>query len=639
MGSISDLTLTQTLAKYDEERDKRLRPDGLDQYADIGKTEKFKHFGKDPWTTPDNPYLQKPRPMADGHHCKVLIVGAGYGALLFAVRFLEAGFHAEDIVFVDSAWGFGGTWYWNRYPGLMCDVESSCYMPLLEETGYIPKHRYSYGPELREYAELVAAKWKLTDRALFGTTIQSAHWDEERSEWVTSVVMEHPHETLGPTPAQMRSDYIVLASGFLNRPKLPRLQGLSNFQGHMFHTSRWDYGYTGGTPTIPDLHQLRGKKVAFLGTGATGIQAVTQLARWADQLTVLQRTPSAVGVRGQLPIDAALWKQEVQGKPGWQRARRENMAAFLSHLPDSPTENLVDDGWTHFPSFSGLVGSPRVTGLDASNVAQYVEALHRLDLPRQQSIRDRVANTVRDPATAAALQPWYPGWCKRPCFHDEYLDTFNLPNVTLADTDGHGIDGFTERGVLCNGREIEADVVILGTGFEPFSAGSPAFRAGMTITGQGKHSMDEKWQHMPGTLHGLLTRGFPNLFLSGLTQAGSTVNVVHSVDVLATHASHILKLARAHAAKEQKIIIQPTEAAEEAWSMRVAAGAYGYAGVSGCTPSYTTREGKRMQANTETDQIRMARGLGWSRGILDFISVLTDWQTNGDLSDLEICRL
>lgn len=564
MGSIDDTTLSQILAKYDRERDKRLRPDGLDQYADIGKTDKYNHFGKDPWKSHDNPYTHRPRPIGNGDHCKVLIVGAGYGALLFAVRFLEAGFFPEDIVFVDSAWGFGGTWYWNRYPGLMCDVESSCYMPLLEEMGYIPKHRYSYGPELREYAEMVADRWNLTGRAMFGTTIQTTRWDSGTCQWITNIALESPDSTGTTTPAQLRSDYFVLASGILNRPKLPRLQGLVDFQGHMFHTSRWDYDYTGGSPTKPELHKLHGKKVAFLGTGATGIQVVPQLAKWADHLTVLQRTPSAVGVRGQRPVDPVQWKEDVQRRPGWQRERLENMAAFISHLPDPPAENLVDDGWTHFPSFSGLVGTTRSIGLNASNVSEYVEALHRLDFPRQQSIRDRVTDTVKDPVTAAVLQPWYPGWCKRPCFHDEYLDAFNLPNVTLADTDGRGIDGFTKNGVLCNKQEIEADVVVLGTGFEPFSAGSPAFRAGITIIGRDSISMDEKWQEMPGTFHGILTRGFPNLFLSGLTQVGATVNIVHSMDVLATHASRIFRKAFAHGSNGQRIVLEPTAAAEEA---------------------------------------------------------------------------
>ncbi|KAL4766867.1 hypothetical protein BDW60DRAFT_201449 [Aspergillus nidulans var. acristatus] len=630
------MNLTQILAKYDQERDKRLRPDGLDQYASIPRTEKYKHFGKDPWKNCDNPHVHKPRPMGDGDHCKILIVGAGFSALLFAVRFLDAGFLPEDIVFIYSAWGFGGTWYWNRYPGLMCDVESSCYMPLLEETGYTPKHRYSYGPELREYAELVADQWKLADRAMFGTTIQTARWDSGRCQWVTSVTIENSDSTTTTTAAQLRSDYFVLASGFLNRPKLPQLQGLVDFQGHMFHTSRWDYDYTGGSPTQPELHKLRGKKVAFLGTGATGIQVIPQLAKWAGHLTVLQRTPSAVGVRGQRPVNPIQWKQEVQCGPGWQRQRRENMAAFLSNIPDLPAKSLVDDGWTHFPSFSGLVGSPRTIGLDAKNVSEYVERLHRLDFPRQQSIRDRVTDIVKDPVTAASLQPWYPGWCKRPCFHDEYLDTFNLPHVTLADTDGHGIHRFTKNGVLYNTQEIEADVVILGTGFEPFSAGSPAFRAGITINGRDGISMDEKWKEMPGTFHGLLTRGFPNLFLSGPTQAGSTVNVVHSVDVLATHASHILKKALLHAPKGQRLLLEPTWTAEEAWSMRVAEGAYGYAALTGCTPSYITREGARMRAETPTDQLRMARGLSWSRGILDFIATLEHWEANDDLGDLEV---
>lgn len=521
----------------------------------------------------------------------------------------------------------------------MCDVESACYLPLLEETGYIPKHRYSYGPELRSYAELVAAKYHLSDRAVFGATIQTTSWNDHNSEWETTISKE-----MGDGSVQtisLRSDFFVLSSGILNRPKLPKLSGMEKFKGHMFHTSRWDYNYTGGTPDEPALENLKDKKVAFLGTGATAIQVVPQIAKWVERLTVLQRTPSAVSHRGQRPVEAERFRQEIQTHKGWQRERRENLALWLSNPSEQPEKNLVDDGWTHFPSMAGLVGSPRAAGLTAETAPKYVEMLHVLDMPRQNCVRQRVLDIVKDRVTAASLQPWYPGWCKRPCFHDDYLEAFNLSNVSLADTDGRGIDGFSENGVLVNGKEIEADVVILGTGFETFTAGSPAFRAGITVKGRNGLSMDEKWAQGPRTLHGVFTKDFPNLILSGFTQAGSTVNVVHTVDVLATHAAHIVAATKEKVTREtnnssQKFTIEPTETAEFQWAMRVAEGAYGYAAMPGCTPSYATAEGARGSADSPESALKMAQSLAWSKGILDFINIVEEWEAKGDLCDLDI---
>jgi len=625
--------LREVLARYEGERQKRLRPDGIAQFVDIEELDKYEHFSEDPWIKDaTNPYLNKAPPVENGAHVRVVVTGAGYGSLLFAVRLIEkAGFQPCDFLFVDSAWGWGGTWYWNRYPGLMCDVESASYMPLLEETGYIPKHRYSYGPELREYAELVAARWGFQYRALFGSTVQSTTWDNKSSEWVTCIVrkpLNGPEQVL-----ELRSDFYILASGFLNRPKLPRMAGVADYSGHMFHTSRWDYAYTGGSPTDPSLLNLQDKKVAFIGTGATGIQVVPQLARWASHLYVFQRTPSAVDVRGQRPLDAKEWERQTGSKPGWQRRRRENMAALLSNVPT--TENLVDDGWTHFPSFSGLVGGPAVKNLTMENVGTYVESLHLLDLPRQDRIRARVDEIVKDKKTAASLKPWYPGWCKRPCFHDEYLDTFNLLNVELIDTDGKGLQQLSNKGVFFDGHEYEVDLIVWGTGFESFTVGSPAFRSRTTVTGRKGVSLDDKWQRGPNTLHGLLTRGFPNLILSGLTQAGGTVNVVHSLDVMATHAAYIVAAAEERA-KGEKFVLEPTEEGENTWALRVARGALGLAALPGCTPSYATAEGARLEPQTEEDQLKIGKGLTWCYGILDYTQELEDWEAKGNLNGLQI---
>ncbi|KAK1144514.1 hypothetical protein N8T08_005387 [Aspergillus melleus] len=643
---ISETDFAATLERYAVEAKKRLRADGVAQYADIALTDKFKQFAEDPWIRGEenqlkNPYLSQPVPVANGGHVKVVITGAGYGALLYAVRLIQtAGFIAEDFVFVDSAWGFGGTWYWNRYPGLMCDVESSCYLPLLDETEFIPQHRYSYGPELRQYAELIVEKYGLQKRPLFGCTVKESRWDESQSQWVTTMVRKRPVsiETVEESYV-IHSDMVILASGLLNRPKLPRLSGLDVYRGHVFHTSRWDYDYTGGSPEDPTLSRLRGKKVALVGTGATGIQVVPELAKWAGQLTVFQRTPSAMDMRGQRAMDPETWRRDVtQGRKEWQSERRMNMAAFVSRVPDPPATDLVDDGWTHFPSLSGLIGGPAAASLTEATVGEYVESLHRLDLPRQERIRRRVDAVVVDPATAESLKPWYPGWCKRPCFHDEYLGAFNKPNVRLVDTAGKGIDGFSSTGIQFSGQEYEADVVILATGYESPAAGAPSFRARIGITGRGGVTLDEKWTKGVGTLHGILTHGFPNLLLAGVTQAGSTVNAVHMVDILATHAAQTIAAAQKQADSSERLVIEPTFEAEEAWGMAVASTAYAYAAIPGCTPSYATLEGASMQAQTAEEQIRVARSIPWGRGVSDFVNVLAAWHKSNELQDIHVSR-
>ncbi|KAH7115466.1 flavin-binding monooxygenase-like family protein [Dactylonectria estremocensis] len=627
---------SSVLAKYESEKQKRQRSDGLAQYINADASEKFKHYAEDPWIELDNEQrTQPPPPIADGGHTKVLILGAGYAALTFAVRFIEqAGFKAEDFVFVDTAGGFGGVWYWNRYPGLMCDVESACYLPLLEETRYRPKNKYAYGPELKAYAELVAAKWNLQGRGLWQSTVKDATWDEEASEWVYNIsrktTQNQPEEAL-----KIRSDFFIPISGLLTRPKLPNFTGLESFNGHMFHTARWDYKYTGGSSENPALVNLEDKSVAFLGTGATGVQAIPALAKWAKKLYVIQRTPASVAERGQRPIDPDQWKKDT-AKKGWQLERRRNMASFLSNDPEAPPK-IVDDGWTVFPSYSALVGGPLATGVTGENLKEYIGNLLALDFPRQEAVRARVDAIVRDRVTAEALKPWYPGWCKRPGFHDEYLQAFNLPNIELVDTDGKGVEHCTKTGIIAGGKEFDIDVLILGTGFEPWSAGSPAYRAHATITGRGGLSLDQKWHEGIGTLHGVFTRGFPNMFLPGTAQTGASVNYVHMVDGLAQHAAYVLAATSEKAVLEgkRKVIIEPTEAGEMRWTMEIVSGAYAIAGVAICTPSYLTAEGALTNLTAPEDQLKIAEGSPWSKGLNDFERQLEAWRCKDDMEGLE----
>ncbi|KAF2095355.1 flavin-binding monooxygenase-like family protein [Rhizodiscina lignyota] len=615
--------------KYANEREKRLRPEGDAQYIDLSKSDKFKHFQEDPWVDPKAAQAEVP------DYCKYLIVGAGFGGLLFAVRLIEAGIPASDIRLVDSAGGFGGTWYWNRYPGLMCDVESYIYAPLLEEMGYMPKHRYSYGPELREYAESIVAKWDLKDKAIFRQLVKSATWDNDHEEWVVET------ESVGAQGSQhnIRAPFVILASGLLNYPKLPGIPGIENFQGHSFHTSRWDYAYTGGSPTDPSLVNLRDKTVGIIGTGATAVQAVPHLAQWAKKLYVFQRTPSSVDTRDNHPTDPQEWQNKItkRGK-GWQRERSDNFNARLAHASPETEVDMVSDSWSKISTYCALIGN--ASEVRPEDIPTYVASLHAQDFVRAERIRARVENIVKDKDTAERLKHWYPTWCKRPTFHDEYLQTYNNPNVKLIDTEGRGVDRATEKGLVVGDKEFDLDVLIFSTGFASPSTGngSPALRAGIEIKGRDGADLDKRTREAPGTLHGVISRGFPNLFWPGPLQAGVAANQMYVLDQLSTHIAYILAKAAAGVDAKNKVIIEPTAEAEDQWGLRIMSMAARGAAMKGCTPSYMNSEGGLDQIFELPVEIQMqvARVGVWGKGILDYVSVLEQWRAEGKLSGLEV---
>jgi cation diffusion facilitator CzcD-associated flavoprotein CzcO len=307
----------QVEKRYDEERAKRLRDDFNEQYIDISLSEQFQYFQEDPWVDPIA--VKDARAMFPNERCEVLILSAGFGGLLYAVHMIEAGIRPEDIRIIDTAGGFGGTWYYNRFPGLMCDIESYCYLPLLEETGYVPNHRYVYGEEIRNYANLIAEKWNIAGSAVFCTKAERLAWDEVTKEWQVDLVQKRPGEL--PQKLNVRSQFVAMVNGVLNWPKLPAFPGIREYQGDIFHSSRWNYGITGGSPADPSLEKLKDKRVAIIGTGATAVQAIPHLARWSKHLYVVQRTPSSVDRRDQRDTDPERFRKEVASSAGWQRER------------------------------------------------------------------------------------------------------------------------------------------------------------------------------------------------------------------------------------------------------------------------------------------------------------------------------
>lgn len=306
--SPEDLKLYALTQKYAEEAAKRLRPEFDAQFVSLldADNERIRGLNDDPWA--DHAALNAKEPVQDGARYKFVVLGGGFGGLVFAVKLIEAGLvkGPSDLLIIDNAGGYGGTWYWNRYPGLHCDIESYCYLPLLEETGYVPKFKYSSGVEIREYTNLMAEKWGLQDKALFRTSINSARWDEESNLWNIKV-----NENRGPAEGSrdltIRAEFFLSCTGVFPKPHVPRIPGLDTFSGPMFHTSRWDYSVTGGSQEDPQLKNLEGKRVGILGTGATAVQAIPHLAEHAKELYIFQRTPSNVWPRGQRPTDPEEW--------------------------------------------------------------------------------------------------------------------------------------------------------------------------------------------------------------------------------------------------------------------------------------------------------------------------------------------
>ena len=621
-------------AKYIEERNKRLRTEGAAQFIKLSESARFSHLANDPWVNHEH-LNALPSPLPSGSSTKFLILGAGYGGLLFAVRLIEAGFSANDIRLVDDAGGFGGTWYWNRYPGLMCDIESYVYMPLLEETGYMPRRKYSYGPELREQAERIAGKWSLQDKCLFRTKVHSAQWSDDEKRWTVRMT-----EKRGPgveaRDVVVEAQYLLSASGALTEPHMPNVPGLDAFDGKLFHAARWDYSITGGTPEDWTLDKLKNKRVGIIGTGATAVQLVPQLAKWAKELYVFQRTPSSVDIRGQKETDPLEWER-ITAKKGWQKDRSENLISYQMNAPDG--DNLVNDSWTRMPGYAAAFGAPGIVALE--EMPQHVTRLHEWDSERGERVRARVGDIVKDKTTADKLKPWYPVWCKTPTFHDDYLPAFNQTHVKLVDTNGKGVENFTGSGIQVGGTEYPVDVLIMGTGFaSPVAgSGSPAHRAGIKVFGREHLSLDDKWTRKgASTLHGVATHGFPNFFFPGPSQIGVTVNIRYVLDTLASHIATILSTAERVSKSEscEKLMIEVTEEAEESWSTEILTRAAWFVGVLGCTPGFINNEGEKDRPAETEEQIKAARGAPWGEGMLSYNEVLKAWTEEGRLKGLDV---
>ncbi|MGP9746575.1 flavin-containing monooxygenase [Brachybacterium sp. AOP29-B2-41] len=560
-----DIDPTELREKYRRERDRRIRPDGTGQYRRVTSDSPARD------TDPHTPRTER-APLTDT--VEALVIGAGLGGLLTAAALRDSG--VTSLRLMDEAGDVGGTWYWNRYPGIHCDIESYLYMPLLEETGYMPRWRYAPGEEIRRHAVRIAEHYDLYRDTAFHTRATELRWDEQEQHWLVRT----------DRGDAMRARYVVVSSGTLSQPKLPGIPGIEDFGGHIFHTSRWDYEYTGGDAD-GGLTGLADKRVAVIGTGATGLQAIPKVAADAQHLYVFQRTPSTVDVRDNRPTDPD-WAEALQ--PGWQRERMENFLEILSGEPVE--EDLVQDGWTATATLQRQMLSGRVdTSLDAEERERREELL---DFSTMNRLRDRVRELVDEPSTAEALTPWYRYMCKRPGFSDAYLQTFNQPNVTLVDTADHGgVTRMTPSAVVVGEQEHEVDCVIFATGFETGVSG--VISGTLPVHGRGGTQLLEAWARGPRTLHGMTVHGFPNLFQLGTMQNANSVNFAHILSEQAQHIAAMVGAAEERGARR----IEPTREAEQRWCETILEVATdNSAFLAECTPGYYNGEGTRRAAPT-----------------------------------------
>jgi cation diffusion facilitator CzcD-associated flavoprotein CzcO len=579
--------------KYRAERDKRLRREGNEQYVDV--TGEFAGFLEDPYV----PAGFTREPLTD--EVDVVVIGGGFGGLLAGARLREAG--VQDIRMIEKGGDFGGTWYWNRYPGAACDVESYVYLPLLEELNFIPREKYTRAPEILAHSRAIGERFDLYKDACFQTEVTDLAWDNDASRWIVRT-------NRGDA---MKARFVVMANGPLHRPKLPGIPGVGDFKGHTFHTSRWDYAYTGGDPD-GSLTGLADKQVGIIGTGATAVQCVPHLGAHAKSLHVFQRTPSSIDVRNNRPTDPD-WSKTLQ--PGWQQARMDNFNTLVSG--GWAEEDMVADGWTDIIRNLGLIARKRAEAGGAMDPGKLVQLA---DFQKMESIRARVDSKVADKATAEALKPYYNQFCKRPCFHDDYLDTFNRPNVTLVNTDGRGVERITEKGVVVDGVEYELDCLIFATGFEVGT--DYARRAGYQVRGRGGETLTDKWKDGFSSFHGFLTRDFPNCFIVSHAQSGFTVNFPHMLSEQSKHIAYIVS----RCLDEQVREIEPTQAAEDSWVQEIIDSAMDRAQfLEECTPGYYNNEGKPSAL--------AVRNGSYGKGSVAFIKILDDWRAEGEMAGLE----
>jgi cation diffusion facilitator CzcD-associated flavoprotein CzcO len=527
----------QVKDKFREERDLRLdyRPPGTDQFTS--------DFSGDLAKYAVDPYAKDvPSRETISDEVEVLFIGGGFSALLTSARLRERGI--ESVRIVERGSDVGGTWYWNRYPGAACDVVSYDYLPLLDELNYVPVNHYSRGPEIFNHCQAIARKYNLYDLAVFNTTVTETRWEESDQLW-------HIKTDRGD---EMRAQFVICANGTLAKPKLSAIAGMESFAGHSFHTSRWDYDYTG-----QNLEHLKNKVVGIVGTGASAVQIVPELAKVAKEVFVFQRTPSSIDVRDDWPTDPN-WARKLE--PGWQNKRRSKVLAAV--------ENSLE----------------KRAAKGASSPEEKLKKQENANIDYMMRIHKRIDEIVDDPVTADSLKPWYMFMCKRPCFHNEYLPSFNLSNVHLVDTHGQGITKITPKGPIFEGEDYELDLLIYATGFEVQQTGIYN-----DIVGAEGVNLQDKYADGIRTLLGIHTAGFPNLFIMGGYQASFQFNLTEMLQTQGDHIAACIDYVRANGHHTLDV----SDEAEEWWVQEVIEHRGKTSRSEECTPGYYNFEGNEQR--------------------------------------------
>jgi cation diffusion facilitator CzcD-associated flavoprotein CzcO len=585
--------------KYREERDKRLRPDGNEQY--LQPTGRFAHLLDDPYVA------RVPRePLFD--EVTVACIGGGFAGLATGASLKQAG--VDDVRIIEKGGDVGGAWYWNRYPGAMCDTAAMIYLPLLEETGYRPSQKYTRAPEILEHCQRIARHFGLYDNACFSTGVTELRWDDDAARWIIRT----------DRGDEMRAKFVTIGPGPLHRPKLPGIPGIESFGGHTFHTSRWDYDYTGGDPSGALMEKLADKRVGIIGTGATAVQCIPHLARAAGELYVFQRTPSSIDVRNNQPIDPD-WFDDLE--PGWQARWLMNFTTLQTG--GFADEDLVKDGWT---DIAQRIRDRIVASVGEGNElspATMRRAYEDSDDDKMTEIRARVDAIVHDPATAEALKPWYRQLCKRPCFHDEYLDAYNEPGCHLVDTGGQGVERIDETGVVAAGQHYDLDCLIFASGFEVGT--EHARRWGFDVVGRDDLALSEHWADGMRSLHGIHVRHFPNLFVVGPSQGANLIsNIPHNL----TEAGKTVAAVIAHAEEIGADEVEVSDDAEQAWVELLQGGELGLLGNADCTPGYYNNEGKPFGKRERLN------ASGYPLGPVAYFQYIDGWRSSGAFEGVEL---
>jgi cyclohexanone monooxygenase len=597
-------------AKYLTERDKRVRPEGNRQYVKVDG--EFSSFLDAPAVK------ERPDRAPNRADIDVLIIGGGFTGLQSAARLRDEG--VEDFVIVDRAPDFGGNWYWNRYPGAACDSEAYCYLPLLEETGYMPSHRYTDADEIYQHAQRIGRHFGFYDKALFQTNVTSMDWDEEARRWRVGTDRDDV----------LRARFVVLAAGeTYSAIKLPGIPGIRSFKGHSFHTARWDYDYTGGS-VRGGLHKLADKRVAIIGTGCSGVQIIPHLGASAEHLYVFQRTPAHVEPRNNQPTDPA-WAGSLT--PGWQQQRMWQLIANSEGTEG--TEPLHDSG------FSDLSCSLRELGQRMAAAAQEAgvelppkQIMELANMQHMEGVRARIGALVRDPVTAEALKPYYSSMCKRPTWSDVYFQTYNRPNVTLVDCPG-GVERITERGLVANGVEHDVDLIVYGSGYEVTH--SSVFQiVRFPIVGRRGVNLNEHWADSYRNMHGMLVNNLPNYFQLTVIGNGLGANYLYGSGKQAAHVAWTI----ARCLDQGITSLEVTREAEDQWremldESHTAAANPRWAAfqqiLAECTPGYLNNEG-------DLDDIKSLFANVYGGGLSAYIELLRGWRDTGDMPGAVLTR-